>query len=122
MLILYGTIFILSQFHVYIVTQYCTCNEACISTVVYTLYIGIAMVFVFSPYIRRFSSCISLSTFNDFAALHRYQAVYETSKLKVSKCQNYSKNNFPILSFILKSPNSITIDMKLGIWTVFGQS
>ena len=43
-------------------------------TVVYrTLYIGIAMVFVFSPYIRKFSSYFHFQvivTFNDFIALN----------------------------------------------------
>ena len=38
-----------------------------------TLYIGIAMVFVFSPYIRKFSSYFHFQvivTFNDFIALN----------------------------------------------------
>ena len=36
-----------------------------------TLYIGIAMVFVFSPYIRKFTSCFQFQvnlTFNDLTA------------------------------------------------------
>ena len=36
-----------------------------------TLYIGIAMVFVFSPYIRKLTSCFQFQvnfTFNDFTA------------------------------------------------------
>ena len=42
-----------------------------------TLYIGIAMGFVFSPYIKKFSSCFHfqvISTFNDF--ISENQAVY----------------------------------------------
>ena len=42
-------------------------------TVVATLYIGIAMVFVFSQYIRKFSSYFHFQvilTFNDFIALN----------------------------------------------------
>ena len=38
--------------------------HVCLSS---TLHIGIAMVFVFSPYIMKFSSCFQL-TFNDFTA------------------------------------------------------
>ena len=35
-----------------------------------TLYIGIAMVFVFSPYIRKFSSYFHFQVINDFIALN----------------------------------------------------
>ena len=48
-------------------------NAAIITRYGSTLYIGIAMVFVFSPYIRKFSSYFHFQvivTFNDFIALN----------------------------------------------------
>ena len=45
----------------------------CITRYGSTLYIGIAMVFVFSPYIRKFSSFFHFQvilTFNDFIGLN----------------------------------------------------
>ena len=105
-----------------------------------TLYIGFAMVFVFSPY---FTSCFQFQvnlTFNDFTAQNMSQVIcvpnislnyHFLAKLK-KQC------NFSILSMVffffffffffflwLNSHNSITIvplHMKLRICTGFGRS
>ena len=41
-------------------------HQQCITRYGSTLYIGIAMVFVFSPHIRKFSSYFHFRAFNDF--------------------------------------------------------
>ena len=57
-----GILYCIPYVHVHLITRYGS-----------TLYIGIAMVFVFSPYIRKFSSYFHFQvivTFNDFIALN----------------------------------------------------
>ena len=99
-----------------------------------TLYIGIAMVFVFSPYIWKFSSYFRFQlilTFNDFKAQHmstlscmpNISLKYHLwPKLYLKICIIFF---FFFFFLSLNSRNSITIvptDIKLDVWTRFGDS
>ena len=89
--------------------------------------LGIAVFFVFSPCIRKFSSCFH---FQVILILQHYKYICKNQYTKYlsSKITKIRvKIIFPscLCFFFLKSRNSITIvliDMKLGIWTSFGQS
>ena len=97
-----------------------------------TLHIGIAMVFVFSPYILKYSSYFQFHvSFNDFIAQHMSKLSCVPNLSLKFLAEIITKNSFPILSmffffsFLLKTRNSITvapIDMKLHIWSGLGQS